>query len=174
MPARLGRVENCKQTPPRGRLPLLPRFYPLWTLNPTPGHSVFNWFGFRVLPWGSDEGRASGLLSIHGHVSAQSVREQGQGKEATVPPAPSSWEDGAGLWPERSPVQRTSDAPRRCFIPALGPDLGQHRIAAGVCPTRADTFQRETALLSDTQERKGLNRNNPWTVKRHLAFETKF
>lgn len=95
------------------------------------------------------------------HVSAQSVREQGQGKEATVPPAPSSWEDGAGLWPERSPVQRTADAPRRCFILALGPDLGLHRIPAGVCPTRVDTFQRETALLSDTQERKGLNRNNP-------------
>lgn len=51
---------------------------------------------------------------------------------------------------------------------------GEHSIPAGVCPTRADTFQRETALLSDTQERKGRNRNNPCTVKRHLAFETKF
>lgn len=85
---------------------------------------MFKGPGFRVVPRGSDEGRAAGLLSTHGHVSAQSVREQGQGKEATVPPAPSSWEDGTGLWPERSPVQRTADAPRRCFTPALGPDLG--------------------------------------------------
>ena len=52
--------------PPKSRLPPPWRLYPLWTLNPAPGHSVLKWFGFCVVPQGSDEGRAAGLLSIHG------------------------------------------------------------------------------------------------------------
>lgn len=61
-----------------------------------------------------------GSFPSRGHVSAQSACEQGQGQEATLPPAPSSQEDGAGLWPERRPARRTADTPGSHFTPALG------------------------------------------------------
>ena len=83
-----------------------------------------------------------------------------------------------GLWP---PGRRAAlpdgllTPPEATSTPAPGPDVGQHHIPVGVCVLLGRlSFGREVILLSHTQKRESLNRNNQCSGKRHLVFVTKF